>query len=95
LVAKLPRHPLRRRPHGDKHDREDNDDLTPKDLGRGHTSDQEMTPAKDKSGTAQGVRSAAMAYNSDGRQISLQPTIPIRVYAQNSNRRFHPAPIRR
>jgi hypothetical protein len=52
LVAKLPRHPLRRRPHGDEHGREDNDDLTPKDLGRGHTSDQAMVPAKDKSGTA-------------------------------------------
>ncbi len=36
LVAKFPRHPLRRPPHGDEHNCEDNNDLTPKNPGRGH-----------------------------------------------------------
>src|ERR1700682_6303441 len=36
LVTELPGHPLRGRPHRGEHDRKDDDDLPPENLGRGH-----------------------------------------------------------
>jgi hypothetical protein len=56
---------LRRRPHGDEHDRKDNDDLTPKNFGRRH-DDQESSVAcvKSKCRISSGVRTATAGYDS-------------------------------
>src|SRR5260221_12265636 len=74
LVAKFPRHPLRRCPHGDEYDQGDDEDLTPKDLGRGHGRRSSAPLAIDKSCIEIIVRSGAKGYNSDNWLTFLMPS---------------------
>ena len=59
---------MRGRPHGDEHDRKDDDDLTPKNFGRRH-DDQGSSVAcvKSKRRISSGARTATAGYESVGR----------------------------
>ena len=65
LETQLLGHPLGRSPHGDEDDHEDNNDLAPKYLGRGHGEGSSAASPDSKSRVFSGVQAAAVGDNSD------------------------------